>query len=128
MSYTVPAATLAVNGDHLEFKAAGVFAATANNKRLRIKYGATTLLDTGTLAITAASDWEVQGQIIRTGAATQKSTVSLLSSDAAVADFPDLTTPAETLSGTVVLKLTGEATADNDVVEETLTVRFLPAP
>jgi hypothetical protein len=128
MSYTVPAATLATNGDHLAFAAAGRLAATANNKRIRVKYGATTLFDTGSLAVTAASDWMLDGQIIRVDGTNQKAHVRLVSSDALVVATVDYTTPAETLSGTVVLKLTAEATADNDVVEETLTIRFLPAP
>ena len=127
-SYTVPAATLAATGDHLTFTAAGTFAATANNKRIRVKYGASTLYDTGALAITAASDWSLDATIIRTGAATQKCVVRFVASDAGVADSTDYSTAAETLSGTVVLKLTGEATATDDVVEEMSTVRFVPAP
>lgn len=128
MTYTIPAATLGATGDWIEFEAAGTFAATANNKQIRVKYGATTLYDTGALAITAASDWSLVGKVIRTGAATQKCVVRFVASDAGVADSTDYTTAAETLSGTVVLKLTGEATANNDVVEEVLTVRYVPAP
>lgn len=118
ISYTVPAATLATNGDHLEFEAAGTFAATANDKRIKVKFGAATILDTGVLAITAAGDWQLRGKIIRTGAATQKCVVAFTSTDAALRVWPDYATAAETLSGTVVLKLTGEATANNDVVQE----------
>jgi hypothetical protein len=127
-TYSVPAATLAVDGDHLAFEAAGTFAATANNKRIKVKFGATTIFDTGVLAITAAGDWYVSGLIIRTGAATQKCVAHWTCTDAALPVKPDYTTAAETLSGAVTLKLTGEATANNDVVQELLIVRLLPAP
>lgn len=127
-TYSVPAATLAVNGDHLAWEAAGTFAASANNKRIRAKFGATTMLDTGVLAITAAGDWQANGLVIRTGAATQKCVAVFTSTDAAMRTWTDYTTAAETLSGAVTLKLTGEATSNNDVVQELFIVRLLPAP
>jgi hypothetical protein len=125
-SFTVPAATLAVNGDRLEFEAAGTFAATANNKRIRVKFGATTIFDTGVLAITSASDWQISGTIVRTGAATQKCVVTWECSDTSLNPVPDYTTAAETLSGTVILKLTGEATANNDIVQEIMVTQVVP--
>ena len=125
-TYSVPAATLAVNGDHVEFEAAGTFAATANNKRVKAKFGATTILDTGVLAITAAGDWQITGKVIRTGAATQKCVALFTCTDAALPTLTDYSTAAETLSGAVTLKLTGEATANNDIVQELLIVRLLP--
>lgn len=128
MSFTVPASTLGTNFDWVEFNAAGTFAASINNKRIRVKYGAATIFDTGALAITAATDWSLEGQIIRVGATSQKTFVRLNTSNATLAAYADYATATETLSGTVVLKLTGEATADNDVVQETFTVRYLPAP
>lgn len=127
-TYSVPAATLAVNGDHLVWEAAGTFAGTANDKRVKVKFGATTMFDTGVLAITAAGDWQVNGLIIRTGAATQKNVARWSCTDAALSTATDYTTAAETLSGAVTLKLTGEATANNDIVQELLIVRLLPAP
>lgn len=127
-TYSVPAATLAVNGDHLVWEAAGTFAGTANDKRVKVKFGATTMFDTGVLAITAAGDWQVNGLVIRTGAATQRCVARFTSTDAALPTATDYTTAAETLSGAITLKLTGEATANNDIVQELLIVRLLPAP
>jgi hypothetical protein len=120
ITYTVPADTLTSAGQFLHISASGQFAASANNKRLRAKFGATTLFDSGALAITAASDWTLEGWIIRTGAATQEAYVEFQCSDATVPADAQYSTPAETLSGTSVLKLTGEATADNDIVHKTL--------
>jgi hypothetical protein len=125
MTYSVPANALATNGDRIEFEMAGTFAANGNNKRVRIKYGATTLLDTTALAFNNA-DWSAKGQIIRTGAATQKAFCVFRSGSALLNSTSDYTTPAETLSGAVTLKATGEATSNNDITEEMFTVEWHP--
>jgi hypothetical protein len=124
ITYTVPANTLSTNGDRVEFKMAGTFAANANNKRVRIKFGATTLLDTAALAFNGV-DWSAEGSIVRTGATTQKA-FCVFRAGATLTSTSDYTTPAETLSGTVVLKATGEATSNNDIVEEFHTVEWHP--
>lgn len=118
-SHTIAASTLATNGDSLEFYAAGTFATTAStDKQVKVKFGAATLFDTGALAIVAASDWSLWGRIIRTGAATQKALVTLTTSNAALVSSTDYTTPTETLSGAVTMKLTVNGTNANDTVAE----------
>lgn len=127
-SHTVAAAMLAVNGECLEFEMWFSFAANANSKRVRVKYGATTLYDSGAQNQNGGV-MKVAGRIIRTGAATQKALVHI-TMDAATDLFDPvdlaITTPAETLSGTVVLKATGEAVADNDVLQRYTEVRWVP--
>lgn len=117
-SSSIAASTLGTNGDSIEFYAAGTFAATANNKQVRVKFGGTTVLDTGALVVTTASSWRVTGSIIRTGATSQKAIVSYFSSDATLLETTSYTTPGETLSGAVTLKVTGQATSNNDIVGE----------
>ena len=104
---------------------AGTFAANVNTKRVRIKYGATTLLDTMALAFNGA-DWTATGTIVRTGATTQKAICEFASGSALLTSSCDYTAPAETLSGTVVLKATGEATSNNDITEEFHVVEWIP--
>lgn len=125
ITYTIPASVLNTNGDRIEFKMAGTFAANVNTKRIRVKYGATTLFDTTAIAFNG-TDWSCDGLIIRTGAATQKAYVAFRSSDALLNSSSDYTTPAETLSGTVVLKATGEATSNNDISQEIMNVSWYP--
>lgn len=115
---SIAANTLATNSDTVEFYSAGTFAATANNKRVRIYFGATAILDTTALVVTTASNWSITGRLIRTGAATQKAIVTFVSSDTTVTGIVNYTTPAETLSGAVTLRVTGQATATNDIVGE----------
>jgi hypothetical protein len=126
MSFSVPANTLGTNGDYLELVAWGSFAANANNKRVRVKFGATTILDTGAVAANSGT-WRVQATIIRTGAATQIANASLVTDNTTLGDVSGNASPAETLSGAVAVKLTGEATSDDDVRQLGLTVRWYPA-
>lgn len=130
ITYNVPAATLNTNGDSIWFEACGTFAATANNKRVRVRFGTggtNLILDTGALVTAVATDWLVRGRVVRTGAATQKGYAEFQSGGTVLAAFADIETGLDqTLSGSVVIKLTGEATSDNDIVQQSMIVGWDP--
>ena len=126
-SYSVPANALSTNGMHLTWKASGTIATSINNKRLKAKYGATTLIDTGLVAITAAADWEMVGTIIRTSATTQEATTTIWTSSSVLVSTVDVTQPAETLSGAVTFLITGEGTANDDVVKRSFVMNWGPS-
>lgn len=119
-TYSLPASFLSTDGDSCYFEAAGTIASSANAKRIRVKFGATTIFDTGAagIPVSTAIDWRIMGRVVRTGAATQKCMVHMNTNSATLASYTDYTTAAETLSGAVTLKLTAEAVADNDIVQE----------
>ena len=127
-TYTVPASTLGTNGHGLSFRISGTIANTINAKRIKLKFGATTFFDTGAAGIPAsmAINYVIEGQIIRTGATTQKCNASMTTNNATLASYAGYSTAAETLSGTVVLLMTGEAVSDNDIVKETFKLLFQP--
>jgi hypothetical protein len=126
-SYTVAANTLSTNGDSLHLTAGGTFAATANNKQLRVKFGATNVFDSGSLVTAVATDWSVVCDVFRTGAATQKAICTFTSDNSMMLPQDvDYTTPAETLTGAVTFRLTGEATANDDIVNEVSKVLWEP--
>lgn len=124
-AYTVPAATLNANGDFVRFSAAGTFAATVNAKTVKVKFGATTLFSTGAIAVNSG-EWTCEGTVIRTGATTQKAYVTFTTNNALLVASTDYTAPGETLSGTVVIQFTGEATDNADITQEALTVEWVP--
>lgn len=126
-SYSVPANSLATDGDALTGTYAGSFATSVNSKRLRLKFGGTTIFDSGALAITTAASWSLEFEIVRTGTLTQKCNVRLTTSSGTLAAYAQYNTAAETLSGAVTLQLTGEATADNDVVKEMFKLKWEPS-
>lgn len=127
-SYTVPANVLSTNKDTLVGNIFGTLAANTNGKRFRLKFGATTIIDENlSFGAGLAGRWDIDFRIVRTGAATQKCYATLRTSTTGNTYFSYYTTAAETLSGTVVLTLTGEATADNDIVGESWSVEWKPS-
>jgi len=71
---------------------------------------------------TIGQGWTIDFEIIRTGATTQKCNATFSGSDGIASAF--YSTAGETLSGTVSIVLTGEATATDDIVKETAKVKF----
>lgn len=127
ITFTIPANTLNNNGDQVEFDMAGIFAATANNKRVRVYIDNTLLFDTTDLTTTTAEDWSIKGTIIKTGTGTQKCIVQWLSTEATLLSSVDYSTVAEDETAALVLKATGEATATDDILQEVLIVKWNPS-
>lgn len=69
-SFTIPANYFNTAGQTLRVTASGVTGATANNKQIKLKVGATTLLNSGTLTTNAGS-WRFVAEIVYTGANAQ---------------------------------------------------------
>lgn len=126
MTYSVPASTLATDLDHIIVRGGGTCAANANNKNIKVKFGGTTVVTSGALALNGA-DWRFMGEIIRTSATTQKACFTLETSSALLVATVDYTTPGETLSGAVTLKVTGEATSNDDIKQEYMIVQWFGA-
>jgi hypothetical protein len=125
MGANIGGGTLSANGDYLEFTMTVVFAANANNKQVRLKYGSTTVYASGAQAQNGGT-MEIVGRIQRTGATTQRISFRVSTSTTNFPEYADYVTAAETLSGTTTLKLTGEATSDNDIIQKINTVEFKP--
>ena len=132
-TWDLPAGALATDDQGIRIHAFGSFAANANDKTVRIKFGATTVLTyTGAGPGTGGGGW-AQVDLFRTGGTAQKAIPWLVSGignwgDPAFTTTTGHTTPAETLSGAVTIKVTGEngtGTAD-DIVCEGFSVEFLP--
>ncbi len=125
-SYALPGNELGLD-DSVEFQATGTFAATSStNKRIRVKFGATTFYDSGNLSITTANKWSLRGSVTRTGATSQKCEVTLCTSSSTLRADVGYSTAAETLSSSVNLLVTGSGTNANDVVGERFKVMKIP--
>lgn len=128
---SLAANSLATNLDSLDLVAAGTFAANGNNKRIRVRSveGANNvvLLDTTALGFNGA-DWSVRCTFARTASTTFKSTCSVSTSSALLVSTTDYVTGTFTFANAGTIKLTGEATADNDVVEELARTEWKGAP
>lgn len=114
-TYTVPGATLTVNGDLLRVTVGYRVSADAFTKRFRLKFGATTIADsTATFSAGTQAVGILTAYIMRTGAATQRTEAATTNSatgaawSGAVSGANESTAPGETLSGAIVLQLTVE--------------------
>ena len=108
-TYTLPADTLAVDGDILIIRAIFQTAANANGKTVGIDFGATTV---ATATFDANNDtFEVIAIINRVGQNSQSSMGKALqwdtSSGAAVGNYGSYTTPAENLAADIVINIFG---------------------
>lgn len=134
MTYSVPGATLAADGDSLEFVAAGTVAANTNNKRIRVRFGSgavTLVFDTESLTMAAAAqDWVLRGRLIRTGATNciGFGELTLELGSTGVKSFASMELGINhTLANAGTLKVTGEATANADIIQNTFLIHYLPA-
>jgi hypothetical protein len=125
MTYSLPAGTLAVNGQIARINMSGQ-GASSHSKTVKIYFGSAVLFTIG--PSTTLTYWTVQVDVIRTGAATQVAQVNYHLSNSggfAVA----ATAPAETLSGAITIKATGTSTSSsvtNEIMQNTLIVEILP--
>lgn len=76
-SYTVPANTLAVNGQSIWFEASGTLTNGASLAGFQVRLGSQAFLSSETMGgVTTNGFFNIRGRIIRTGAATQKGYVT----------------------------------------------------
>lgn len=111
-SFTVLANTLSANNQFLKLTFRDRNAGTGNTKQLRVYFGATLIGDS--TAVAANNNWwNGDCYVWRTGAATQKAICSALNNanaaswSSAAGGGSNISTPAETLSGPVVFRVTG---------------------
>lgn len=126
IDYSLAANSLSADNQSIRIYACGTFANNANTKRLRLRFGTggtNLVLDTTALSGGAAENWELNATIMRTGAATQKGICRITVSDPTLLspNFDQIgfvTTLNQTLSGAVTVRISGEATANNDILIE----------
>jgi hypothetical protein len=128
LSASVPGNTLLNNGDSLEFEAVFDLAGTGNNT-VKVYFGGTVIITFGPSAQNANS-YIVRGRIIRTGATAQRvyATGLITSATLAIALETADGTAAETLSGAVLLKCTGQNANSSaaGVTQNVLYARLIP--
>jgi len=123
MSYTLPAGRLDEDDKVIRVRAWGTMANNGNAKTLRPYFGATAVQSVSLTVSTTR--WNLEMTVVRTGAATQAAHARTEHGSAAANTVAqDVASPTETLSGAVVIKLTGEATATNDIVQSGMIVEL----
>lgn len=135
-SYSIPAAMLNVNGKRIRAQFWGTFAATGNNKTLRVRLGPVTI--TGTAIFTSqttafnAETWRIQVDIVRRIADGQSPIVVLQTSSLVAGRISDaeITAAANDDDAAMLLELTGQnaVAAANDITAEGHIVEWYAQP
>jgi hypothetical protein len=122
--FSLPASSFDVSGRGLAISAQGSFGATANNKRIKIIWGATaavvgnavtggtTIADTGTVA-TNASGWAIAANVFKYGGAGSNTQIGLHQQAQVGAAVSTLLAPAlltATENAAILIAVTGNAT------------------
>lgn len=127
-SFTLLANSMDANANRVESMAAFTFAANANNKRVRCKFGGSTFYDSGIQAQNGGS-LELRWTIIRTGASAQKvSARAIASAGSLFSNDHQYSTLAIATSGAATILCTGEATSNDDIVQRISTHNWFNAP
>ncbi len=123
ITFNLPADTLDANLKGVRITAWGKKADNANAKTVNIYFGSTML----SVALTASElgEWRAVAEVFRTGVGAQKF-------HAIIQDAPTVTTGdqadgtlAEDETAAIIIKVTGTATADDDIEQEGLLVELL---
>lgn len=125
ISYLLDNNTLANNGDCLTIKLWGVFAANANNKTLKLKFGSQTILDTGAIAANGGS-WEINATIIRKSPTTQEISSLIVSSNSSVVGSATRTAGTQDCSTDLTIVCTGQGSSSSDIVQYALIIGLTP--
>lgn len=129
-SFSLPANSLATNGDWVRFTYSGAFATNDNDKRIRVSIDNQTLEDPGLFDFDAGL-WRVTGEYVRTTATTVRGIClttfgeALVMDEGVVAGTPDIIyvvrdtslTVANLNSNAVTMLVQAEGTANDDIVQ-----------
>jgi hypothetical protein len=128
-AYSVPANTLSVDGMSVWFEASGSCAANLNAKTLRVRFGTAgvnLILSATVTGSGAGAKWVLQGRVVRSGASAEKGYASV--SGTFITAAADVVTTLNQANNTATtLKITGQATANNDIVLETFRAEWSDA-
>ena len=125
MTYSLPTNSLSGNEKGVKITAWGTFANNANAKTLTLAFGSATIL-TNALTINVAATWYIEAYVFRTGTDTQDYVAKLVTVGAAGVAVNDIESGTATQDdgAAIVIKCTGTATTNDDIVQDGLVVEF----
>lgn len=121
ITYDLPANTLNSDGRTVKIKAWGTTASNSNTKTIKLYFGSTVII-TDSLAIVGDS-WLFEGVVTRTGASAQDA----IGEGKINGITPTVThsEPSEDNTTATTIKITGEATSNDDIVAQGLLVEVI---
>ena len=125
MTYTLPANSLVASGRGVRVKAWGTLADNVNAKTLKLHFGSVAIL-TKAVAISSLGPWALEAVILRASLSSQRCMAQLLEigGPSVVLDL-ETSSPTQTETGAIVIKCTGTATDNNDIIQAGMLIEFL---
>ena len=120
-NYLIEPALLSGDGDRIEITVKGDFAKNNNNKHVKLKFGATSVLDSGSIASNGGK-WEISVTITRTGESSQTAAAAFFVNG--VQQSSADSSPSETLASDIPVKLYGKGSVTKDVVGKSLEIKY----
>lgn len=119
ISLTLPANTLNAAGTGVKITAWGVTAANVNSKILRIRFGGQVVFAYA-MPTSVSVAWRVEVLVFRTGSNTQESIAHMVGIHGVVSinDVESQSSLTVVDTSAIIVKGTGDATADNDIQQE----------
>lgn len=127
MTYSIPANTLNTNLMGVRVVAWGTAANNANAKTVTGNFGAGTIVSTA-LTASQVGTWRIVMEVIRTGAAAHEAIGQLNQGGTTTIVDVEQSAPTDDTTAAIVVKCTGAATADNDIVQEGMIVELITPP
>ncbi len=125
ITYSLPASSLDATNRGLRVKVAGSTAANGNTKTIRLYFGSTVIMSNNVTTQPNAAGWELEYEIFRTSATTQKAIAR--GTVGSAQQTTTYTGVGETLTNALTIKVTGQngiATA-SDITAQFLSVTFI---
>ena len=94
-------------------------------KTIKLLLGSTELFTTGAIAFNN-KDWQIKATLTRTGSATQKSITVFSGDTVLLTQVSDFVSGTEDFTTALTIKCTGEATSNDDIIQQGLTIKFFP--
>lgn len=126
MSYSLPANSLSANGKAVRVKMWGYTSSNSNAKTLSFYFGSA-LLQTISPVINELNYWTAEIIMTRYDAAVQAKYIHITNINNNVVAFADISigSATEDETGAILIKATGEGTADDDIVQSGMLVEFI---
>jgi parallel beta-helix repeat protein len=124
MTFSLPAGTLAAAAQGVRITAWGSAANSANAKTLKLYFGSAAVLTTS-LTTNQAGVWRAVAEVFSTGTDAQQYVSQLVQGGTTTLVDAEQGTTTQDDGAAITIKCTGEATSDNEVVQEGLLVEVL---
>jgi hypothetical protein len=123
MTYSLPAGALSAAGKGVRITAWGTAANNADAKTLKLHFGSVAIL-TVSLTTSQACTWRIEAVVFSTGTDAQDYSAQLVQGGTATLVDVEGGSLTQDDGAAITIKCTGEATSNNDVVQEGLLVTF----